>query len=142
MNYIWLLILTKHTERQESSTDLPSREADLFDVSVDTEIKSHTNRDKSSGKGRGGRDGGPNPKRLKKDSKFGFGGKKRHAKSNDAESAGDLSGFRSSVNGNRRGGKAGRGGGRGGFGGVGRGGRGGKAPRLGKSRRQGQSARN
>ena len=37
--------------------------------------------------------GGPNRKRLKKDEKFGFGGKKRFAKSNDAKSAGDGSGY-------------------------------------------------
>ncbi len=30
---------------------------------------------------------------MRKDAKFGFGGKKRHAKSNTAESSGDLSGF-------------------------------------------------
>lgn len=32
-------------------------------------------------------------KRQKKDEKYGFGGKKRHAKSGDAASSGDLSGF-------------------------------------------------
>lgn len=34
---------------------------------------------------------GPNRKRVKKDEKFGFGGKKRFAKSNDAKSSGDVS---------------------------------------------------
>lgn len=39
--------------------------------------------------------GGRNDKRAKKDAKFGFGGKKRHAKSNDAASTSDLTGFSS-----------------------------------------------
>ncbi|KAJ6113115.1 rRNA-processing protein and EBNA1-binding protein ebp2 [Penicillium capsulatum] len=43
-------------------------------------------------RGRGG-DGAANPKRQKKDQKFGFGGKKRHAKSGDAASSGDLRNF-------------------------------------------------
>lgn len=40
-----------------------------------------------------GRDGAGNSKRQKKDEKFGFGGKKRHAKSGDATSSGDLRNF-------------------------------------------------
>lgn len=36
--------------------------------------------------------GGPN-KRTKKDEKFGFGGKKRFAKSNDARSSGEAKGY-------------------------------------------------
>ncbi|OAP63080.1 hypothetical protein AYL99_02307 [Fonsecaea erecta] len=36
---------------------------------------------------------GPNRKRQKRDQKYGFGGKKRHAKSGDALSSGDLRGF-------------------------------------------------
>lgn len=39
-----------------------------------------------------GRDGAGS-KRQKKDDKFGFGGKKRHAKSGDAASSGDLRNF-------------------------------------------------
>lgn len=35
----------------------------------------------------------PNMKRQKKNEKYGFGGKKRHGKSGDAMSSGDLSGF-------------------------------------------------
>ena len=41
----------------------------------------------------GGAGAGPNRKRQKKDEKFGFGGKKRFAKSNDAKSAGDGRGY-------------------------------------------------
>lgn len=36
---------------------------------------------------------GPNRKRQKKDEKFGFGGKKKFAKSNDAKSSSDMRGF-------------------------------------------------
>lgn len=44
--------------------------------------------------GRGGHDdSGPNRKRAGKNEKYGFGGKKRFAKSGDAQSAGDVSGF-------------------------------------------------
>jgi rRNA-processing protein EBP2 len=86
-------------------------------VAVEDEIKGA---DKKGGKrAAGGRDGGPSAKRQKKDSKFGFGGKKRHAKSNDAASAGDLGGF--SVKRMKAGGG---------------GGSKGKTPRLGKSKRK------
>lgn len=52
-------------------------------------MKGHNPR---SGAGRGAGAGG-NHKRAKKNEKYGFGGKKRHAKSGDAMSSGDLSGF-------------------------------------------------
>lgn len=42
---------------------------------------------------RGGDADGPNRKRQKKDEKFGFGGKKRFSKSNDAQSAGEMKGY-------------------------------------------------
>lgn len=78
-------------ERQESGGgDLGTKEADLFDVGVEQEIGKHNQR---SGAGRGQNAGGANHKRAKKNEKFGFGGKKRHAKSGDAKSSGDLSGF-------------------------------------------------
>lgn len=44
-------------------------------------------------KKRKGESSGPSTKRQKKDQKFGFGGKKRHAKSGDAASSGDLRNF-------------------------------------------------
>lgn len=50
-------------------------------------------RKSSSGDRDGDDDGKPNFKRQKKDSKYGFGGKKRHAKSNDAISSADGRGF-------------------------------------------------
>ncbi|KAK2065753.1 Ebp2-domain-containing protein [Colletotrichum caudatum] len=88
-------IKTLKRKRQEGSSNLDTHEADLFDVGVDNEIKSHTN---SSGRRDGKRDGGRsgsgvNAKRAKKNEKYGFGGKKRHAKSGDAISSGDLSAF-------------------------------------------------
>lgn len=80
-------------------------------------------------------------KRQKRDEKFGFGGKKRFAKSGDAISSGDLSGFsakkkKSMVS--SRGGNGGGGGRGGGKAAAGRGGRGG-SKRLGKSRRAGRT---
>lgn len=56
-----------------------THEEDLFDVGLDQDFES------TSGK--------PNTKRAKKDQKYGFGGKKRHAKSNDAKSSADDRGF-------------------------------------------------
>ncbi|RGP60690.1 rrna-processing ebp2 [Fusarium longipes] len=80
----------KNLKRKRSETGgagLDTKEADIFDVGVEKEMKSHNSR---SGAGRGA---GGNHKRAKKDEKYGFGGKKRHAKSGDAMSSGDLSGF-------------------------------------------------
>lgn len=74
-------------ERQESGADPGTTEADMFDVGVDHEIAKHSQR------GPKGAAQAPNPKRSKKNDKYGFGGKKRHAKSGDAVSSGDLSGF-------------------------------------------------
>lgn len=57
----------------------------MFDVAVDDEIAAKpTRKDRM----------GPN-KRAKKDEKYGHGGKKRFAKSGDAQSSGDLKGFSS-----------------------------------------------
>lgn len=107
----------KKKRAEGSASALGATEADdLFDVAVDNEIKAHDKRTASAGKKRpGAPSGAPNAKRQKKDAKYGFGGKKRHAKSGDAVSSGDLSGF--SVKRMKSGGK------------------GGAKPRLGKSRR-------
>lgn len=69
-------------------------------MAIDNELRSAP---KSAGKGGGRPDapGGNNHKRQKKNEKYGFGGKKRHVKSGDAASSGDLSGF--SVKRNRAG---------------------------------------
>ncbi|CEJ94543.1 hypothetical protein VHEMI10066 [[Torrubiella] hemipterigena] len=78
-------IKTLKRKRQESNGDTGgATEADLFDIGIDNEI----------GKPSRGKTGaGVNAKRVKKNEKYGFGGKKRHGKSGDAMSSGDLSGF-------------------------------------------------
>ncbi|KAF4334914.1 rRNA-processing EBP2 [Fusarium beomiforme] len=84
----------KNLKRKRSETGgagLDTKEADIFDVGVEKEMKGHNPR---SGAGRGQVGAGAvNHKRAKKNEKYGFGGKKRHAKSGDAMSSGDLSGF-------------------------------------------------
>ena len=70
-----------------------TNEADIFDVGVDAELNKHKSQ-KAFARGKDGERGsGPNSKRQKKNDKYGFGGKKKHSKSGDAVSAGDLSGF-------------------------------------------------
>lgn len=86
-------------------------------MAVDNEINGADRKSSASGRG-----GGPASKRHKKDAKFGFGGKKRHAKSNDARSAGDLGGF--SVKRMKAGGGKGK-----------------TTPRLGKSKRKAAAGR-
>ncbi|KAI0514443.1 eukaryotic rRNA processing protein EBP2-domain-containing protein [Xylaria bambusicola] len=85
----------KTLKRKRSETgggDLGTREADLFDVGVENELKSYNNNNNNN-KGSSSQRGGPGMKRQKKNEKFGFGGKKKYSKSGDAESSGDLSGF-------------------------------------------------
>eukprot|EP00741_Cyanophora_paradoxa_P005330 tig00000880_g5169.t1 len=58
-------------------------------------------RDSAGSQGsKGGKEGrgAPNAKRRKKDEKYGFGGKKKHAKANTGESAGDTRGFKLKKN--------------------------------------------
>ncbi|KAI0893249.1 Ebp2-domain-containing protein [Annulohypoxylon nitens] len=117
-------IKTLKRKRQESSGDLGTTEADLFDVGVDAELGAH-NAKRAFSRGSDGERSGPNRKRQKKNEKYGFGGKKRHAKSGDAVSSGDMGSFstrrmKATTFGAKggRGGKAGK-----------------SAPRLGKSRR-------
>ncbi len=63
-------------------------------MAVDKEIQSHSKNDSSNNRRPGAGDsGGSNAKRQKKNEKYGFGGKKRHAKSGDAMSSGDMSAF-------------------------------------------------
>ncbi|KAI1191994.1 eukaryotic rRNA processing protein EBP2-domain-containing protein [Nemania serpens] len=83
----------KTLKRKRSETggaDLDTKEADLFDVSVDKELNKFKGPPRSSGERGAGR---PGAKRQKKNEKFGFGGKKKHSKSGDAASSADLSGF-------------------------------------------------
>ncbi|EGR46388.1 uncharacterized protein TRIREDRAFT_66154 [Trichoderma reesei QM6a] len=84
-------IKTLKRKRQEHSSDVGTKEADIFDVSVDNEIAKHSQRSGAGRQQSGART--PNVKRQKKNEKYGFGGKKRHAKSGDALSSGDLSRF-------------------------------------------------
>ncbi|KAL1852966.1 rRNA-processing protein EBP2 [Paecilomyces lecythidis] len=71
-------------KRGNDGTTGPANDEDLFDIALEEPGKDK----KRSG-------GGPNLKRQKKNEKFGFGGKKRHHKSGDAVSSGDLSNFSS-----------------------------------------------
>ncbi|EZG07418.1 hypothetical protein H106_03200 [Trichophyton rubrum CBS 735.88] len=68
-----------------------AEESELFDVALEESSKSD-----SRHRGRGEDGEGSRSKRQKKDAKFGFGGKKRFAKSGDAISSGDLSSFSTS----------------------------------------------
>ena len=65
-----------------------TNEEDQFDIALEDAAKGGRGGPNARSKGASG----PH-KRRKKDEKFGFGGKKRFAKSGDAMSAGDVSGF-------------------------------------------------
>ncbi|KAK4553909.1 rRNA-processing protein EBP2 [Recurvomyces mirabilis] len=87
--------------KRSGGAELTANEDSMFDVALEdaatTEKKDRADR-RAKGAAAGGKrgrdgDGGPNRKRQKKDEKFGFGGKKKFAKSNDARSTGDMSGF-------------------------------------------------
>lgn len=80
--FCWKHLANKHTERQGADITATNEE-DLFDVAVKADDTKPSDRKRS--------DGGKtfNNKRQKKDQKYGFGGKKRHAKSNDAQSSAD-----------------------------------------------------
>ncbi|KAH6963515.1 hypothetical protein HG530_007307 [Fusarium avenaceum] len=80
----------KRKRSESGGAGLDTKEADIFDVGVEKEMKGHNSRS-GAGRGQGAKAGGH--KRAKKDEKYGFGGKKRHGKSGDAMSSGDLSGF-------------------------------------------------
>ncbi|OBT61126.1 hypothetical protein VE03_10844 [Pseudogymnoascus sp. 23342-1-I1] len=77
----------KDLKRKRKDGDGPTstNEADMFDVALDEASTKPEGRDRSEKRN----------KRTKKDEKYGFGGKKRHAKSNDAHTTGDLTGFSS-----------------------------------------------
>jgi rRNA-processing protein EBP2 len=76
--------------KRAGGADLNDKE-DNFDVALeDAAVTEKKDRQDRKAKGAEARQQG---KRQKKDEKYGFGGKKRHAKSNDAKSASDMSGF-------------------------------------------------
>jgi rRNA-processing protein EBP2 len=66
----------------------------MFDVALDDQTADTPRRKK----GDRSSDDKSKAKRAKKDYKYGFGGKKRHAKSNDAKSSGDLGEFSHTKN--------------------------------------------
>ena len=73
-------------ERKGAATGRVNEDDDLFDIRIEDASKP----DRSKGAKGGSK---PNPKRQKRDEKFGFGGKKRFSKSGTAASSADLSGF-------------------------------------------------
>ena len=73
---------------RSGGADLKANEDDMFDVAL--QDAAETEKADRAARRSGGRDAGRVGKRQKKDEKFGFGGKKRFAKSNDAKSAGDV----------------------------------------------------
>ncbi|MCJ1417627.1 rRNA-processing protein and EBNA1-binding protein ebp2 [Xylographa parallela] len=77
-------------KRRDADTG-KANEEDLFDVA----LEDASTADKAVRSSRRDGKGAPRDKRQKKDAKFGFGGKKRFAKSGDAVSTGDLRGFSS-----------------------------------------------
>jgi rRNA-processing protein EBP2 len=78
-------LLTYYPTERKADSSAPTDDAnDMFDVAIDEASQPEKKRT---------RDGPRHSKRQKKDDKFGFGGKKRHAKSGDAASSGDLSKF-------------------------------------------------
>lgn len=78
---------SSHTERKDDTSGPTDDTNNLFDVAIDDS-------NQPAGRKRG-RDetSGPSMKRQKKNEKFGFGGKKRFAKSGDAASSGDMRDF-------------------------------------------------
>lgn len=72
------------TERQGADIT-KTNEEDLFDIGLEADDSKPDRRENRAG----------GNKRQKKNEKFGFGGKKRHAKSNTAESTNDGRGFSS-----------------------------------------------
>ena len=77
-------------ERKNTDTG-NTNEEDMFDVALEDAAK-EDRRSKSARNGDGDRNSRQG-KRQKKDQKFGFGGKKRFSKSNDATSTSDMRGF-------------------------------------------------
>ncbi|KAI9729133.1 MAG: rRNA-processing protein and EBNA1-binding protein ebp2 [Chrysothrix sp. TS-e1954] len=77
-------------KRQGAGLDTTNEE-DMFDVALEDAATSEK-KDRETRRAKGSR-GEPGRKRQKKDDKFGYGGKKKYAKSNDATSSGDMRGF-------------------------------------------------
>lgn len=81
-------------KRQDGGLDTANEEG-LFDVALE-DAATTEKRDRAARKSTGGKkgmEGAPNPKRARKNEKFGFGGKKKFSKSGDAQSSADMTGF-------------------------------------------------
>ncbi|PPJ51871.1 hypothetical protein CBER1_09070 [Cercospora berteroae] len=76
-------------KRKRQGADLAANEDDPFDVALE-DAATTAAKDKAERRAQGD---GPNRKRQKKNEKFGFGGKKRFSKSNDAKSTADDRGY-------------------------------------------------
>ena len=73
----------------------PATEAedDPFDIAIDDAARDTKSLRDRRDRRRGDHSSGPSQKRQRKDQKYGFGGKKRHAKSGDAISSADMRSF-------------------------------------------------
>jgi rRNA-processing protein EBP2 len=80
---------SKISEERSNALPTAENEAELFDIALDNETKREKTDKSAGGKGKSG----PNFKRQKKNDKYGFGGKKRHAKSGDTFSSADMRDF-------------------------------------------------
>ncbi|KAF2156666.1 Ebp2-domain-containing protein [Myriangium duriaei CBS 260.36] len=82
----------KMLKKKRSGADITNAtEDDMFDVAL--EDAAETARKDKADRRAAGADGARNAKRQKKNEKYGFGGKKRFSKSNDAASSADMRGF-------------------------------------------------
>ncbi|KAG9696698.1 Ebp2-domain-containing protein, partial [Aureobasidium melanogenum] len=83
-------------KRKRKGEDIGNaNEDDMFDVALEDAAETER-KDKAARKAGGASAGNKNNfKRVKRDEKYGFGGKKRFSKSNDAKSSSDMSGYSS-----------------------------------------------
>ncbi|GFF26735.1 rRNA-processing protein EBP2 [Aspergillus udagawae] len=75
-------------KRKSDKSGITDNDNDLFDIAIEDSGKPDSRKRSRDNEG-----GGPSMKRQKKNEKYGFGGKKRHSKSGDAISSGDLRNF-------------------------------------------------
>ncbi|KAI5203307.1 Ebp2-domain-containing protein [Aureobasidium subglaciale] len=83
-------------KRKRKGEDIGNaNEDDMFDVALEdaAETEKKDKAARKSGGASASRDGKGGFKRVKRDEKYGFGGKKRFSKSNDAKSSGDMTGY-------------------------------------------------
>jgi len=89
--------LTYSTTERAGTDAETTKEDGMFDIALDEQTKDQPRREKRK-KGDRSSDDKSRAKRQKRDSKYGFGGKKKHSKSNDAMSSGDLVDFSQKKN--------------------------------------------